>query len=154
MASIPPIRIPARWSYILFAHILMPRRNHQKSRALFIQAARGLRSSDYHAWGRALPRAARGTYARLDPARNTLPKLYVSGAQDHMFLPALRRFVRSEARAEWILLPQCGHVCNIERAGLFNKLALSFFRRSAAGSSFLSSLGRNPGALPAARPPV
>lgn len=147
--------MPARWSYLLFAHILMPRRNHQKSRAVFIQAARGLRKSDYHAWGRALLWASRRTYARLDPARNTVPKLYVCGAQDHMFVPTLRRFVREEARAEWVLLPQCGHVCNIERAGLFNELALSFFRRSAVASSFPSPLGEPPGALPAAaRPPA
>jgi pimeloyl-ACP methyl ester carboxylesterase len=144
--------IPARWSYLLFAHILLPRRNHQKSRALFIQAARVLRESDYHAWGDALVQASVRTYARLEPGRNTLPKLYVCGSQDHMFLPSLRRFVEKEALAELTVLPACGHVCNIERAEHFNALALSFLRRSPKAPACLTVVREIPAEVPALAP--
>ncbi|MET0404587.1 MAG: alpha/beta hydrolase [Cystobacter sp.] len=124
--------MPVRWSYALFAYALLPRRNHQRSRAIFLRAARDLRASDYHAWGAALAFAPASIYARLARRRNRLPKLYICGAQDHMFLPALRDFVRREEGAEWVVLPGCGHVCHIEAASRFNALALSFFQRVSA----------------------
>lgn len=126
--------LPIRWCYLLFAHLVLPRRNHQKSRDMFIQAARGLRDADYHAWGFALARTIGDTYVRLARRKNVLPKLYVCGSQDYMCLPSVRDFVKREARAELVVLPRCGHVCNIEQASRFNGLALSFLQRYASAA--------------------
>ncbi|MDC0712987.1 alpha/beta hydrolase [Stigmatella sp. ncwal1] len=123
--------LPARVAYILFAHILLPRRNHRTSRALFIRVARGLRTADYRAWASVAYLPDR-TYVQLAQRKNTIPKLYVSGAQDHMFLPTTRSFVEREALANLVVLPACGHVCNIEQAPRFNELALAFLQKYGA----------------------
>jgi pimeloyl-ACP methyl ester carboxylesterase len=136
--------VPARAAYILFAHILLPRRNHRTSRALFIRAARALRPSDYRAWVSVIHDMDR-PYRLLSQRPNTLPKLYISGEQDHMFLPALRRFVENEARASLAVLSGCGHVCNIEQATRFNALALGFLRQHAAPRAW----AHEPSPLPA-----
>jgi|GEM_PF-2275380 len=72
------------------------------------------------------------TYTQLAQRENTLPKLYVSGAQDHMFLPKVRDFVEKEALAKLVVIPACGHVCNIENAPRFNELAWAFLQRHSA----------------------
>jgi len=123
--------LPARAGYVLFAHILLPRENHRTSREIFLRVARGLRTSDYRAWAAVAWKAER-TYSRLAPRENTIPKLYVSGAQDHMFLPTVRGFVARERRAQLVVIPACGHVCNIENAPHFNALALDFLQRHPA----------------------
>lgn len=128
-----PLRqlLPTRLAYIVFAHVLLPRRNHRKSRSLFIRVARGFRPSDYRAWVSIFHGPER-TYVQLERRRNTLPKLYIYGSQDHMFLPTARDFVEKEERAELIILPACGHICHIENASRFNELALAFLLRLAA----------------------
>ncbi|WP_434391533.1 alpha/beta fold hydrolase [Melittangium boletus] len=123
--------LPPRAGYVLFAHILLPRANHRASRDIFLRVSRGLRPADYRAWVSVAYLPER-TYSQLARRTNTIPKLYVSGAQDHMFLPLLRGFVRDEARAELVVLPARGHVCNIEDAPQFNALALDFFQRHGA----------------------
>ncbi|SEU25277.1 Pimeloyl-ACP methyl ester carboxylesterase [Stigmatella erecta] len=134
--------VPSRAAYILFAYILLPRRNHRTSRAMFIRAARALRPADYRAWVSVVHDMDR-PYRQLAQRPNTLPKLYISGGEDHMFLPATRRFVENEARASLVVLPECGHVCHIEQASRFNALALAFLRRHAAPRA------REPSPLPA-----
>ncbi|MET0401806.1 MAG: alpha/beta hydrolase [Cystobacter sp.] len=141
LSQSPPLvnLLSARAGYILFAHILLPRANHRASRDIFIRVARALRPSDYRAWVSVAYEPER-IYTRLPRARNTIPKLYVCGEQDHMFLSSLRDFVEGEALARLVVLPACGHVCNIEQAPRFNALALAFLREQA------------PPALPAPEP--
>jgi len=48
------------------------------------------------------------------------------GEEDHMFLPAIRRVAEKHASAELEVIPNCGHVVNIEQPNIFNQKVISF----------------------------
>ncbi|GAA0317429.1 alpha/beta hydrolase [Bacillus carboniphilus] len=116
--------IPYMLEYKLFANILMPKRNHKKSRDIFIREAQKLGKTDYLSWVNVGVQSAE-TYKKLD---KSIPfkKLYISGDEDHMFLPSIQRYVEQEEHSELVVLESCGHVCNIERFEEFNRHSLSF----------------------------
>ena len=64
------------------------------------------------------------------------PTLYIMGEQDYMFLPAIKRIVQKHESATLELIPNCGHVVNIEQPTLFNQKVIRFLKyRSFAGYS-------------------
>ncbi|WP_096435290.1 alpha/beta fold hydrolase [Alteribacter populi] len=124
-----PIRklLPYMVPYSIFAFLLLPKRNHRNSRAIFIREAFKLGKDDYHKWA-FVARDAYKTYEKLKPSLNTIPKLYVSGSEDHMFLRGIKRFVKKEAYSKLNIIKNCGHVCNIEKPDDFNEIALAFLQ--------------------------
>jgi pimeloyl-ACP methyl ester carboxylesterase len=51
------------------------------------------------------------------------------GDEDHMFLPSVTGLVRRHTRFSKLeVLPECGHVVNVDRPELFNLLSIDFIR--------------------------
>ncbi|MBA2176646.1 alpha/beta hydrolase [Halobacillus locisalis] len=125
-----PIRqmLPYMVPYVSFAYILMPKKNHKKSRNMFIREALKLGQDSYLRWLYIL-RDANSIYKSLRAQTNHIPKLYISGDEDHMFLRGITRHVKEEHGAKLEILKKCGHVCNIEQSALFNKLSLQFIQQ-------------------------
>jgi pimeloyl-ACP methyl ester carboxylesterase len=119
--------MPYMWLYNFFAWIMMPRRNHARSRRVFVREARKLGSREFRKWYR-LIQVYSGQCREITTAlqRLPLPKLYISGSEDHLFLKAVRQAVGSDPAASLQVLQGCGHVCNIERDREFNRLSLGF----------------------------
>jgi len=46
-----------------------------------------------------------------------------------MFVSELRADLHGDEHSEIIILNQCGHVCNIEKADEFNRLSLEFLQK-------------------------
>ncbi|MFC0523641.1 alpha/beta fold hydrolase [Pontibacillus salicampi] len=126
--------LPYMFPFKTFAHILMPKRNHSTSRNFFIREAHKLGKQAYLAWAYVL-RDSHKVYEQLTHQSNTIPKLYVSGSEDHMFLKGITKHVKKEALAHLHVIQQCGHVCNIEKASEFNRLVMEFID-SIGGSRF------------------
>lgn len=125
-----PIRhlLPYMLPYISFAHIVMPKKNHEKSRNVFIKEAVKLGQKSYLGW-LYIVRDAHKIYRSLSKKVNKIPKLYISGEEDHMFLQGITKHVHKEDEAELFILKECGHVCNIEQSSQFNALALNFLSK-------------------------
>ena len=58
------------------------------------------------------------------------PTLFIQGKEDHMFLKDLLAAPNSQQKTVEIIA-NCGHVVNIEKPALFNRLALSFLKKAA-----------------------
>lgn len=117
--------LPYMLPFQTFAHIMMPKRKHSLSRNIFIREARNLGQQTYLGWAFVI-RDSHKVYDRLRERTNTIPKLYVSGSEDYMFLRGIMKHVNIEASARLHVIQKCGHVCNIEKASEFNKVALNF----------------------------
>jgi pimeloyl-ACP methyl ester carboxylesterase len=50
------------------------------------------------------------------------------GEEDYMFLPSIAQLVKKHQSSELFVIPQCGHVVNIERPDIFNKQAIAFLQ--------------------------
>lgn len=125
--------MPYMWLYRLFAWIIMPRKRHREARNLFVTQARRLCQKEFIRWFR-LTYEVNPLLVRLFEQKELpIPTLYVMGDEDHMFLPSVTRMVSRHTRFSKLeVLPECGHVVNVDRPELFNVLSIDFIRAAAA----------------------
>ena len=131
--------IPKRFFYPLFAKIMMPNKNHKKSRDIFIRESFKMKSVAFRMWLTELFR----TQFKLKDYENSirenhLPVFLISGKEDYFFVNSVKK-THKEMR-EWSLcfIEKCGHVCSIEKYELFNDLVVKFLNSlsvRAAGSA-------------------
>jgi pimeloyl-ACP methyl ester carboxylesterase len=112
--------------YRFFAFVIMPNRNHKQSRLLFINEAKKLYQKEFIRWFKLT--------AEINPILKwfrqqelNIPTFYIMGAEDYMFLPAVKQVVKKHYKSSKLLvLENCGHVVNIEQADMFNMEAFRF----------------------------
>ena len=120
--------LPYLWLYAINAWIILPRRSHRESRRLVVRSARRLGGDEFRRWmrlTRPVPALLRRHTAR-DPG---IPTLYVSGDQDHLFLPGVRHTAAAHENAELHVIESCGHVCTVQCPEAFNDASLAFLRQ-------------------------
>ena len=120
--------VPFMWLYRLFAWIIMPRRRHQQSRLIFVREARKLAQKEFLRWWR-LTNEVNPLLRFFEENELQIPTLYLMGEEDYMFLPPVRHLVRRHRRSSTLrVLEDSGHVVNIDRPDLFNRLSIEFIR--------------------------
>ncbi len=120
--------IPYLYLYKLFAFVIMPRKSHQESRNVFINEAKKLYQKEFKRWFALV--AQINPLLRLFRFKDSgIPTLYIMGEEDHMFLPSVSKLVENHHSSELFVIPNCGHVVNIEKPEEFNRSAISFLSR-------------------------
>jgi pimeloyl-ACP methyl ester carboxylesterase len=119
--------VPYLLTYKFFAWIIMPKKNHKKSRILFIDEARKLYQKEFKRWF--------SLVAEVNPILSFfrmrdcgIPTLYVMGEEDYMFLPSIKKLVANHVSATLEVFKGCGHVVNVERPKLFNQTTIAFIK--------------------------
>jgi pimeloyl-ACP methyl ester carboxylesterase len=121
--------LPYLLLYRLFAFIIMPRKNHKQSRILFINEAKKLYQKEFIKWFK-LTADINPVLKWFRQKEVNIPTLYVMGEEDYMFLPAVSLVVAKHTQSSQLeVLPQCGHVVNVEQPNLFNQKVLEFIRK-------------------------
>ena len=121
--------IPKRVFYPLFANLMMPCRNHKKSRNFFIRESIKMRSSAFRMWLSELFRTQFKLKEYLITIKeNKLPVLFISGKQDYLFVNSVKRTQKKISDATLCFIEKCGHVCSIEKHNEFNGLVVNFLR--------------------------
>ena len=120
--------LPYMWLYKILAFIIMPKRNHKESRLLFIREAKKLYQKEFIRWFK-LTSEVIPLLKVFRQKQIKVPTLYVMGEQDYMFLPAVRKVVEQHQRSQLQVIPNCGHVVNVEHPQQFNQLCLHFLQR-------------------------
>ncbi len=117
--------IPYLLLYRFFAFIIMPRKKHRESRNLFIGEAKKLYQKEFKRWFTLI--------AEVNPLLSLfrikdsgIPTLYIMGSEDHMFLPSIKKLVKGHKNSELFVIPDCGHVVNVERPHVFNEESTRF----------------------------
>ena len=52
------------------------------------------------------------------------------GEQDYLFLPIIQKIVKIHKMARLFVIPECGHVVNVERHEIFNENAIRFIQEN------------------------
>jgi pimeloyl-ACP methyl ester carboxylesterase len=118
--------VPYMWIYRIYANILMPKKRHQKSRRLFINEAMKVRQKEFLRWF--------SLTADLSPLLRffraielPVPTVYIMGEEDYMFLPQVKAMLKQHTQySSLIVVPDAGHICNIDNAAEFNRVALEY----------------------------
>ena len=105
----------------------MPNRNHKESRLLFIREAKKLYQKEFIRWFK-LTSEVIPLLKIFRQEQIKVPTLYVMGDQDYMFLPSVRSVVNQHKLSQLEIIPDCGHVVNVERPQKFNHLTLDFLK--------------------------
>lgn len=119
--------IPYLLLYKFFAIIIMPRKKHRESRNLFINEAKKLYQKEFKRWF-TLVSEVNPLLALFRIKDSGIPTLYVMGEEDHMFLPSITKLVRNHLSSTLYIIPECGHVVNVERPQIFNRQVINYLR--------------------------
>ena len=118
--------VPYMWLYRFFAWILMPRPSQATSRKIFSREARRLGSREFKKWYRLMMQFPVQHLELEKPVLQQIPKLFISGAQDHMFLEQIRGWTESDPSASLHIIENAGHVCNIQAPEEFNRVCIAY----------------------------
>jgi pimeloyl-ACP methyl ester carboxylesterase len=120
--------VPYMWIYKLYAFILMPKKRHKKSRSIFVKEAKKLYQKEFLRWIRITSqlKPVLKIFREKDSPR---PIFYIMGAEDYMFLPSVQIAANQHANATLEILPNSGHVVNIDQADAFNKIAIEYLKK-------------------------
>ena len=117
--------VPYIWLYKFFAFIIMPNKNHKESRSLFVREAKKLYQKEFVKWfSLASEINPLLRFFRLEDIK--IPTLYVMGEEDYLFLPSVKKVVNAHEFSKLFVVPNCGHVVNVEQPNVFNKATLEY----------------------------
>jgi pimeloyl-ACP methyl ester carboxylesterase len=119
--------IPYMWLYRLFAFIIMPRKQHEESRNLFVREAQKLCQKEFIRWFK-LTSEINPLLKFFKESDLGIPTLYVMGDQDVMFLEPVKKIVKEHKNSILKILEKCGHVVNVEQPDQFNNLSVAFIK--------------------------
>lgn len=111
--------------YRLFSYILMPKKQNQFARRLYISQAKLISPKEYMKWI-----GLYHEFFKLLKSFNQNPPGFhsqiIMGSNDSLFLNSARKFSLRHKNIRLDEIPETGHIVNIERADEFNQLALNF----------------------------
>ncbi|USD66638.1 alpha/beta hydrolase [Vibrio sp. SCSIO 43136] len=122
--------IPYMWLYRLFAFIVMPQRSQKESRHLFIREAKKLCQKEFKRWY-TLAADVNPLMKYFKDKDISIPTLYLMGDRDYMFIQPVKEMVRVHNESMLVEIPDCGHVCNVEKPEEFNQASIAFIQRFA-----------------------
>ncbi|MDR0829467.1 MAG: alpha/beta hydrolase [Prevotellaceae bacterium] len=130
--------VPYMWIYCIYSKILMPHKRHKQSRQLFIVNAMKMCQREFARW-LSMTANLSSLLRFFRTVELEIPTLYLMGDEDYMFLPQVRHLIQSHNRfSTLVVVPNSGHVCNIDNADFFNKKAMSFL----VGAGYAVGAGR------------
>ncbi|NNF32969.1 MAG: alpha/beta hydrolase, partial [Saprospiraceae bacterium] len=121
--------LPYMILYRFFAWVILPRKKHRHSRNLFIREAKRLYQKEFIRWFKMTGHINKvlKLYRTIETG---IPTLYVMGDEDYMFLPPVKEMVKSHSRSYLQVLPNCGHVVNVDEPRLFNQYSIDFINKN------------------------
>ncbi|MEM1320670.1 MAG: alpha/beta hydrolase [Bacteroidota bacterium] len=120
--------IPYLLLYRFFAFIIMPRKTHRESRLLFVNEAKKLAQKEFKRWF-TLASQINPLLSFFQTKDSGIPTLYIMGEEDHMFLPSITQLVKRHTSSQLFVIPQCGHVVNVEQPEVFNNETIKFINQ-------------------------
>ena len=111
--------------YRIFSFLLMPRKRNQVARRVYQMQARKLSQAEYLRW--------LGLYSEFFMLLTSFHQQEISnsmlllmGVDDYLFLPSAQRFAQSKNSAKLKLIPEAGHICNIDQPNEVNQRIINF----------------------------
>ena len=121
--------IPYIWLYKFFAYIIMPKKNHKPSRSFFVNEAKKMNQKEFINWF-SLVSSVNGLLQYFRNTEIETPVLYIMGEEDYMFLPSVKNIVKNHDNSYLSMIPNCGHVVNIEKPNVYNQTVKEFLKEN------------------------
>ncbi|AEH02575.1 alpha/beta fold hydrolase [Lacinutrix sp. 5H-3-7-4] len=117
--------VPYMLLYKFFAFVIMPKRNHKKSRLLFVNEAKKLYQKEFVRWFKLTSEI--NPLLKFFRAKDIkIPTLYLMGEEDHLFLPSIKKITSQHVFSNLFVVKNSGHVVNVDQPDVFNTQTISF----------------------------
>ena len=122
--------LPYALVYRFFAWFMMPKKNHQKSRRIFLREVVKLDKKTMFAWIEYLQCVLKPDrlLEKLDVLGKTV--LFISGEEDHCFHSGAKAAAEKAENIEVKVIEKCGHICTIENWKAFNQIAMEHIKKA------------------------
>jgi pimeloyl-ACP methyl ester carboxylesterase len=114
--------------YKMFAYVAMPRRNHRLARSMFIRESAKISEPEFKRWAKLIADLP-DFMKQFDNKFYSAPTFYLCGAEDYLFTDSIKKTVAKHPNTMYYFIKGAGHVCNIEKAEIFNEQALDFLKK-------------------------
>ena len=121
--------VPFIWLYKMFAWILMPRKTHEDSRNMFVQEAKKIKQREFLRW-LSMTGSMAQILIKFNEKELNIPCLYIMGEEDFVFLEPVRRIVKQQKASDLMILPNSGHVVNVDQYEQFNNISIDFLQQN------------------------
>jgi pimeloyl-ACP methyl ester carboxylesterase len=126
--------IPFMWLYKLFAWIILPKKRHSESRNLFIREAKKLYKKEFIKWFN-MTHEVNPLLKYFREKELKIRTLYIMGSEDYLFLPPVKNIVKEHTKSILEVVEKCGHVVNVEKPAVFNRVTLNFLKSKTLGAN-------------------
>ena len=115
--------------YSLMAKIVLPRKNHKKSREIFVREYKFLSLEEYRKWTAMYGHYLDQTLKKLFSFQPHIPMLILVGGQDHLFLKPTLQYANRFQTISLEVVQRCGHLVSLEKSEVFNQACLAFMKK-------------------------
>ncbi len=118
--------LPASFCYSAVGRIIIPKKEYEEGRELFIQCSKRIPPEEMKAWLSLLaqfPKLNREYKRKMKEFNNGL---YVTGEDDKLFLPMLENEFKQTTHKAF--LKNCGHLCNLDKPDEVNTIIDEFVK--------------------------
>ena len=107
--------------YALTARLTLPRKNHKKSRDIFVRESKFISDAEYKKWTAMYGKTLDNTLKRLFEHRPPVSVYFLIGAQDHLFIGPAMNYAGKFDNIIVDIIEKCGHLVSLEKAAIFNE---------------------------------
>ena len=112
--------------YAVTAKVTLPRKNHKKSREIFVRESKFISDFEYKKWTAMYGKTLDDTLLKLFHHNPNVSLYMLVGAQDHLFIQPAMAYAKRFANVSIEIIERCGHLVSLEKADIFNQKCLSF----------------------------
>lgn len=123
-------KLPKKISAKTIGLIMLPKKNHKSNRTSFIKSALNMNEEQLFRWLELM-----NCYfevfdkeVKFEINKSTIPKLYIMGDKDFIFLKNVLNNVFVNKNNEIYTISNCGHICNMDSSEDFNNISLNFLK--------------------------
>ena len=120
--------MPHRLLFHIMAHIMLPKKNHAKSRKIFIRESLKMTRKMFLSWISYISEIAHPDKLIAMLKQLKIKTFFISGDEDRCFLEGTKKVSSSLSKSTLYIIKKCGHVCSIEKAKEFNAAVLNFLQ--------------------------
>ena len=109
-----------RW---LLVNVIIPQK---ESRDIYMESAEKVSYSNFLMWMDIIPKMNH-VISDLFRKNCELPTMYLMGVGDRLFIKEAKRAADSNPNSSFVVVPDAGHVCNLDNKQFFNKASIDYF---------------------------
>lgn len=120
--------IPYRLLKWAIAKFIIPQKKFANSKNLFLRSAQKLSFESFLEWMKLGDNVAQ-MLSNLFSRKIMIPTLYMMGENDRLFLARARlAALEGGDMVSMVVVPDAGHVCNVDNKQFFNRVSIDFFK--------------------------